>query len=68
MKRALGMFALTRAERRAIVLIVFALLLFTLARHYRDVGTIRPADHGAPPRVNATPASLPEEECGDAGE
>ena len=43
MKRAFGMFALTRAEQRVVIAIVFTLVIIVLAKHYRDVGTIVPA-------------------------
>ena len=61
MRRMFGMFALTKAEQRTVVLIVFALLLLTLAKHYRETGTVFPAHPAPSPQTSATP-SLPEEE------
>jgi hypothetical protein len=55
------MFALTRAEQRTIVVIVLALLIFTLAKHYRETGRVMPASPTAPPKVSATPSSVEEE-------
>jgi len=66
MKPVFGMFALTKAEQRTVVLILFALMLLTLAKHYREVGTIFPARPTPPPQISATPASLPEEERANA--
>jgi hypothetical protein len=62
MKRAFGMFVLTKREQRVVVVIVLALVGIALARHYRDVGTIMTAPPSPSPQTSATPSSFPDEE------
>lgn len=58
MKRAFGMFALTRSEQRAVILIVLALIAVALAKHYRDAGTIAPQQRINPePQTATTPSA-----------
>jgi hypothetical protein len=66
MKRMFGMFALTKAEQRTIVLIIIVLMLLTWAKQYREVRTIRPAGPVLAPQISGTPAPLPEEERANA--
>jgi|HubBroStandDraft_4_1064222.scaffolds.fasta_scaffold18715_4 hypothetical protein len=58
MKSAFGMFVLTKREQRVVVVIVFALIVIALAKHYRDTGTIIPAQPTTSPEVSATPANV----------
>jgi hypothetical protein len=62
MKPACGMFVLTKREQRVVILIMFALLAIALVKHYRDTGTIIPAQPTPTPQVSATPSSPPDEE------
>jgi hypothetical protein len=62
MKPACGMFVLTKREQRVVILIMFALLAIALVKHYRDTGTIIPAQPPPSPQVSATPSSPPDEE------
>ncbi|MEY2526636.1 MAG: hypothetical protein QOE73_1407 [Verrucomicrobiota bacterium] len=62
MKKAFGMFALTKREQRMVIIIMLALIAIALAKHYRDVGTIMPVQPAPSPRISATPSSFPEEE------
>lgn len=59
MKRAFGMFLLTKREQRVVIVIMFALVAIALARHYRDVGTIAPMPSS---KRSPVPASAPDEE------
>ena len=59
MKRAFGMFLLTKREQRVVIVIMFALVAIALARHYRDVGTIAPIPS---PKVSPVPSVSPDEE------
>jgi hypothetical protein len=54
-KSAFGMFSLTKREQRAVVVIVLALVVFALVKHYRDVGMIAPAPTTQSPEMSATP-------------
>jgi hypothetical protein len=62
MRRAFGMFVLTRREQRVVVVIMLGLVGIALAKHYRDTGTIIPAQALPSPQMSATPSSLPDEE------
>ena len=62
MKPACGMFVVTKREQRVVILIMFALLAIALVKHYRDTGTIIPAQPTPSPQVSATPSSPPDEE------
>ena len=62
MKPACGMCVLTKREQRVVILIMFALLAIALVKHYRDTGTIIPAQPTPSPQVSATPSSPPDEE------
>ena len=62
MKKAFGMFALTKREQRVVFMIMLALIAIALAKHYRDVGTIMPGRPAPSPRINATPSAFPDEE------
>lgn len=62
MKSRLGLFALTKREQRVVIGIMLALVAIALAKHYRDAGTIAPAQAAPSPRISATPSSFPEEE------
>lgn len=56
MKSAFGMFTLTKREQRAVAAIVLVLVVFALAKRYRDVGTIVPARTPPAPEMSATPS------------
>jgi hypothetical protein len=62
MKSAFGMFVLTKHEQRVVIVIMLALVAIALVKHYRDVGTIIPAQPTPPPQMSATPASPTDEE------
>ena len=62
MKPACGMFVLTKREQRVVIVIMFALLTIALVKHYRDTGTIIPAQPTPSPQMSATPSSPPDEE------
>lgn len=62
MKSAFGMFLLTKREQRVVVVIMLALVGIALAKHYRDTGTIVPAQPASSPQPSATPSSFPDEE------
>jgi len=62
MKPAFGMFVLTKREQRVVIVIMFALLIIALVRHYRDAATIIPAQPTPSPQRSATPSSPPDEE------
>ena len=62
MKPACGMFVLTKREQHVVILIMFALLTIALVKHYRDTGTIIPAQPTPSPQVSATHSSPPDEE------
>jgi hypothetical protein len=57
MKKAFDMFALTKNEQRMVIVVMLVLGAIALAKHYRDVGTIVPAQ-----QIGATPPPSPEEE------
>jgi hypothetical protein len=52
------MFVLTKREQRVVVAIMFALIVIALAKHYRETGTITPAQPTTSPEVSATPANV----------
>jgi hypothetical protein len=58
MKSAFGMFVLTKREQRVVVVIVFALIAIALAKHYRETGTITPAQPASSPEVSSTPTKI----------
>jgi hypothetical protein len=62
MKRAFGMFVLTKWEQRVVVVIMLALVGIALAKHYRDTSTITPTQPSPSPQMSATPSLLPDEE------
>jgi hypothetical protein len=68
MKRAFDMFALTKSEQRLVIVVMLVLGAIALAKHYRDVGTIVPAQPPSSPQIGARPSPFPEErtEPGDA--
>jgi hypothetical protein len=58
MKSAFGTFVLTKREQRVVVVIVFALITIALAKHYRETGTITPAQPAPSSEANATPTKI----------
>ncbi len=62
MKPAFGMFVLTKREQRVVIVIMFALLTIALVKHYRDTGTIIPAQLTPSPQTSPPPSSPPDEE------
>jgi hypothetical protein len=58
MKSAFGMFVLTKREQRVVIVIVFALVAIALAKHYRQTGTITPAQSTSSPEVSSTPIKI----------
>jgi hypothetical protein len=52
------MFVLTKREQRVVVVIVFALIAIALAKHYRETGTITPAQPASSPEVSSTPTKI----------
>jgi hypothetical protein len=59
MKRAFGMFLLTKREQRVVIAIMFALVAIALAKHYHDVGTIAPMPSS---KMSPVSTSSPDEE------
>lgn len=62
MKPAFGMFVLTKREQRVVIVIMLALIAIALAKHYRDVGTIIPAQPTASPQMSPMSTFRPDEE------
>ena len=60
--KGFGMFVLKKREQRVIVVFMLALVAIVLAKHYRDTGTIIPAQPMPSPKISATPSPLSEEE------
>jgi hypothetical protein len=52
------MFGLTKGEQRVVVVIVFALIALALTKHYRETGTITPAQPAPSPEASTTPAKI----------
>ena len=60
--KVFGMFVLEKREQRVVVVFTLALVAIVLAKHYRDTGTIFPAQSMPSPKMSATPSPLSEEE------
>lgn len=68
MKPAFGIFVLTKREQRVVVVIMLGLIGIALAKHYRDTGTIIPAQPSPSPQMGITPSPPPDEERASPGD
>lgn len=68
MKQSFGMFVLTKREQRVVMVVMVVLVGIALAKHYRDTGTIIPAQRSPAPQRSATPSSPPDEERANPGD